>query len=150
MRFHSAMATLEPQKYAIAGTVGTENILLVSGRLVYFPTHIFHYLCNRVVFFSRPSHENFKFLKNCPYDFHKILHSQSTPKGASACAKAIKSYDWKVRNIAKISPKMAEISPKTAIFRLFSIFAKTVHTIRTQLFFTVILHHIMVLYVQFH
>ena len=34
MRFHSAMATLEPQKYVIAGTVGTENILLVSGRLV--------------------------------------------------------------------------------------------------------------------
>ena len=34
MRFHSAMATLEPQKYVIAGTVGTENFLLVSGRLV--------------------------------------------------------------------------------------------------------------------
>ena len=34
MRFHSAMATLEPQKYVIAGTVGTEIILLVSGRLV--------------------------------------------------------------------------------------------------------------------
>ena len=34
MRFHSAMAPLEPQKYAIARTVGTENILLVSGRLV--------------------------------------------------------------------------------------------------------------------
>ena len=34
MRFHSAIATLEPQKYVIAGTVGTENILLVSGGLV--------------------------------------------------------------------------------------------------------------------
>ena len=34
MRFHSAMATLEPQKYVTAGTVGTENILLFSGRLV--------------------------------------------------------------------------------------------------------------------
>ena len=34
MRFHSAMATVEPQKYVIAGTVGTENILLVSWRLV--------------------------------------------------------------------------------------------------------------------
>ena len=35
-------------------------------------------------FFSRPFHENFKFLKNCPYDFHKILDSHSTilhPKG---------------------------------------------------------------------
>ena len=35
MRFHSAMATLETQKYVIAGTVGTENTLLVSGRVVF-------------------------------------------------------------------------------------------------------------------
>ena len=59
-------------------------------------------------FFSRPFHENFKFLKNCPYDFHEILHSHSTPKGAPACAKASKSYNWDVRTIAKISPKMAK------------------------------------------
>ena len=65
-------------------------------------------------FFSRPFHENFKFLKNCPYDSHEILHSHSTPKGAAACAKASKSYGWDVRNIAKISPKMAK---KTVIFR---------------------------------
>ena len=150
-------------------------------------------------FFSRPFHENFKFLKNCPYDFHEILHSHSTPKGAPACAKASKSYGWDVRNIAKISPKMAKKQPffdffrfsqklsirfernflqlfytilesymwngikivwlgyekhsqngqKIAIFRLFSIFSKTVHTIRTK-FSTVILHHIRVLYVQWH
>ena len=62
-------------------------------------------------FFSRPFHENFKFLKNCPYDFHEILHSHSTPKGAPACAKASKSYGWDVRNIAKISPKMAKKRP---------------------------------------
>ena len=104
----------------------------------------FDYLCNRVFFcffFSRPFHENFKFLKNCPYDFQKILHSHSTPKGAPACGKASKSYDWNVRNIPKIGPKMARVSPKTAIFRLFSI--------RTK-FSTVILHHIRVLYVQWH
>ena len=35
MRFHSAIATLEPQKYVIARTVGTESILLVSGRLAW-------------------------------------------------------------------------------------------------------------------
>ena len=70
-------------------------------------------------FFSRPFDENIKFLRNCPYDFHKILHSHSTPKGAPACAKASKSYDWNVRNVAKISPKMAKIRLKTAIFRLF-------------------------------
>ena len=37
MRFHSAMASLETQMYVIAGTVRTENILLVSGRLVCNP-----------------------------------------------------------------------------------------------------------------
>ena len=42
-------------------------------------------------------------------------------------------YDWNVRNIAKISPKIAKISPKTAVFRLFSIFANTLHTIRTKI-----------------
>ena len=151
-------------------------------------------------FFSRPFHENFKFLKNCPYYFHEILHSHSTPKGAPACAKALKSYGLDVRNIAKISPKMAKKQPFFDFFRFsqklsirfernflqlfytilesymcsgikivwlgcekhsqnwpknshfsifFSIFSKTVHTIRTK-FSSVILHHIMVLYVQFH
>ena len=59
-------------------------------------------------FFFRPFHENFKFLKNCPHDFHEILHSHFTPKGAPACAKASKWYGWDVRNIAKISPKMVK------------------------------------------
>ena len=59
---------------------------------------------------------------------------------------ASKTYGWDVRNIAKISPKMAQ---KQSFFDFFSIFLKTVHTIRTK-FSTVILHHIMVLYVQFH
>ena len=148
-------------------------------------------------FFSRPFHDNFKFLKNCPYDFHKILHSHSTPRGAPACAKASKSYHWNVRNIAKISQKngqktvifhfffdffkncpydsneifyspstlyygplceissnsycwdvrsIAKINPKlakkTVIFRLYSIFSKTVHTIRTK-FSTVIFYTIV-------
>ena len=116
---------------------------------------------------------------------------------------ASKSYGWDVRNIAKISPKMAKKQPffdfyqfsqklsirfernflqifytklksymcngikivwlgcekhsqnepqngqKTAIFRLLSIFSKTVHTIRTKLS-TDILHHFRVLYVQWH
>ena len=65
-----------------------------------------------VFFSSRPFHENFKFLKNCPYDFHEILHSHYTPKGAPACAKASKSYGWDVRNIAKNGQK-------TAIFDFF-------------------------------
>ena len=67
-------------------------------------------LCRFFLFFfiSRPFHANFKFLKNCPYDFHKILHSHSNPKGAPACSKASKSHDWNVRNIAKINPKLAK------------------------------------------
>ena len=68
-------------------------------------------------FFSRPFHENFKFLKNCRKDFHEILHSHSTPKGAPACAKASKSYGLEVRNIAKISPKMAKKQPFFDFFR---------------------------------
>ena len=31
--------------------------------------------CFFCFFFSRPFNENFKFLKNCPYDFYEILHS---------------------------------------------------------------------------
>ena len=153
-------------------------------------------------FFSRPFHENFKFLKNCPYDFHEILHSHSTPKGAPACAKASKSYGLDLRNIAKISPKMPKKQPffdffrfsqklsirfernflqlfytilesymcngikivwlgcekhsqnspkngqKTAIFDFFRFSQKL--SIRFERNFLVILHHIMVLYVQFH
>ena len=72
--------------------------------------------CFFCFFFSRPFHENFKFLKNCPYDFHEILHSHSTPKRATACAKASKPYGWDVRNIAKISPKMAK---KQSLFDFF-------------------------------
>ena len=102
--------------------------------------------CFFLFFFSRPFHENFKFLKNCPYDFHEILHSHSTTKGAPACAKASKSYIWDVRNTAKITPKMAKKQP---FFDFFSLFSKSVHTIRTK-FSTVILHHIRVLYVQWH
>ena len=89
-------------------------------------------------FFSRPFHENFEFLKNCLYDFHKILHSHSAPKGASAFSKALKSYDWNARNIAKKWPKSSHFST------FFPIFSKTVHTIRTK-FSRVILHHVRVL-----
>ena len=57
-------------------------------------------------FFSRPFNETIKFLKNCPNDFHKILHSHFTPKGAPGYAKASKSYDWDLRNEAKKNPKI--------------------------------------------
>ena len=94
-------------------------------------------------FFSQPFNENFKFLKNCPYDFHKILHSHSTPKRAPARAKASKSYDWDVRNMVKISPKMAENSH----FSTFFDFLK--NSIQFKRNFLAILHRHMVLCVQF-
>ena len=65
------------------------------------------------------------FSKTVPTIFIKFC-SHSTPKRAPTCWKASKSYDWNVRNIAKISPKIS------------SIFSKTLHTIRTK-FSTVIL-----------
>ena len=89
-------------------------------------------------FFSRPFHENFKFLKNCPYDFHEILHSHSTPKGAPACAKASKSYGWDVRNIAKISPKMAKKQPFFDFFRFSQKLSIRFERNFLQLFYTIL------------
>ena len=91
-------------------------------------------LCMKISNFSKTVHTIF--IKFC---------SHSTPKGAPACAKASKSYDWNVRNISKISPKMVKFRPKTAIFRL-SILSKTVHTIRTK-FSTVMFYTIVWSYV---
>ena len=103
------------------------------------PTSLPHIrLCFFLVFFSRPFHENFKFLKNCPYDFSKILHSHSTPKGAPACAKALKSYDWVVRNIAKISPKMAEKQPFFDFFRFSQKLSIRFERNFLQLFYTIL------------
>ena len=53
----------------------------------------------------------FDFLKNCPYDSNEIFYSHSTPYYGPICAMASKSYGWDVRNIAKISPKMAKKQP---------------------------------------
>ena len=61
-----------------------------------------------VLFFSPDLPWKFQISQNCAYDFHEILHSHSTPEGAPACAMASKSYDWNVRNIARISPKTAK------------------------------------------
>ena len=94
--------------------------------------------CFFFVFFSRPFHENFKFLKNCLYDFHEILHSHSTPKGAPACAKASKSYGWDVRNIAKISPKMAKKQPFFDFFRFSQKLSIRFERNFLQLFYTIL------------
>ena len=83
----------------------------------------------------------FDFRKNCPYDSNEIFYSHSTLYYGPLCAISLNSYGWDVRNIAKISPKMAKKSH-------FLIFSKTVRTIRTK-FSTVILHFIMVLFCAF-
>ena len=89
-------------------------------------------------FFSRPFHENFKFLKNCPYDFYKILHSHSTPKWAPACAMASKSYGWHVRNITKFSPKMAKKQPFFDFFRFSQKLSIRFERNFLQLFYTIL------------
>ena len=94
--------------------------------------------CFFCFFFSRPFHENFKFLKNCPYDFHEILHSHSTPKGAPACARASKSYGWDVRNIAKISPKMAKKQSFFDFFRFSQKLSIRFERNFLQLFYTIL------------
>ena len=94
--------------------------------------------CFFCFFFSRPFHENFKFLKNCPYDFHEILHSHSTPKGAPACAKASKSYGLDVRNIAKISPKVAKKQPFFDFFRFSQKLSIRFERNFLQLFYTIL------------
>ena len=84
-------------------------------------------------FFSRPFHENFEFLKNCPYD-----QKRHTPKGAPACAMASKSYDWVVRNIAKISPKMAEKQPFFDFFRFSQKLSIRFERTFLQVFYTIL------------
>ena len=109
----------------------------------------FRLLMQSCCFFVFFSPDLFMKSSNFSKTFHTIftkLCSHSTPKGAPACAKASKSYGWDVRNIAKTAQKW----PKNChISTFFSIFSKTVHTIRTKIS-TVILHHIRVLYVQWH
>ena len=82
-------------------------------------------------------HFFFDFIRNFLYDSNEIFYSHSTPYYGPLCAFSLNSYGWDVRNIAQKWPKKN--------FRLFfSIFSKTVHTIKTK-FSIVILHHIRVL-----
>ena len=70
--------------------------------------------------------------------FHEILHSHFTPKGAPACAKASKSYDWNVRNIVKISPKMAKKQPFFDFFRFSQKLSIRFERNFLQLFYTIL------------
>ena len=102
--------------YAITKDSSASQVspFIFSARIIFRPCHD-HFLVSEkvsttyaLVPFFRPFNQNFRFLENCSYDFYKIWHSHSTPKGAPVCAKASKSCDWDLRNIAKISLKMAK------------------------------------------
>ena len=70
--------------------------------------------------------------------FTKLSHSHSTPKGAPASAKASKSYGWDVRNIAKISSKMAKKQPFFDFFRFSQKLSIRFERNFLQLFYTIL------------
>ena len=89
-------------------------------------------------FFSPDLFMKISNFSNCSFDFHEILHSHSTPKGAPVCAKASNSYGWDVRNIAKISPKMAKKQPFFDFFRFSQKLSIRFERNFLQLFYTIL------------
>ena len=59
----------------------------------------------------------FQFTQKLSRRFSKNVHSHFTPRVTLACAMASKSYDWNVRNIAKVSPKMSQKQSFLFIFQ---------------------------------
>ena len=70
-------------------------------------------------------------------NFSKTVHTIFI-KGASACAMASKLYDWVVRNIAKISPKMAKKQPFFDFFRFSQKLSIRFERNFLQLFYTIL------------
>ena len=64
----------------------------------------------------------FNFLKNCPYDSNEIFYGLSTPYKGLICAISSKSYDWVLREIFKISPKVTKKQNTHFVFNYFNIF----------------------------
>ena len=79
--------------------------------------------------------------KNCPKDSNEKFTVFSSSCQILICAMALNLYGWHSRNIAKSTPKL--------FWFFFSIFSNTVLAVRTKVY-TVFLHHIGVLYVQWH
>ena len=65
---------------------------------------------------KQPFSTFFDFRKNCSYDSNEILYCHSTSLYSPICAISSNSYDYDVRNIAKINPKMAEKQPFSTFF----------------------------------
>ena len=58
--------------------------------------------------FCPPFNGNFEFLKNCLYDFNKLYHSHSAPKGTPTCAMTSNLFGWDQRKIGKSSTKVTK------------------------------------------
>ena len=78
MRFHSAMATLEPQKYVLAITVWTKNILLVSRRLVIKSDRILRYKFTERIFGTYTKFITKEFCMKYQNSFGKFLKSKES------------------------------------------------------------------------
>ena len=87
----------------------------------------FDYLCNRRVFSTDLSMKFSSFSKTVRMISIKFC-SHYTPKDAPACARASKSYEWDVRNIAKISSKMTKKQSFLDFFSRGLFFSKTIQT----------------------
>ena len=87
---------------------------------------------------KQPFSTFFDFLKNCPYDSNEIFYSHSTPYYGLLCAISLYWYGWDVRNIAKISPKMAKKQPFFDFFRFSQKLSEPFERNFLQLFFTIL------------
>ena len=87
---------------------------------------------------KQPFFDFFDFLKNCRYDSNEIFYSYSTPYKSPICAMASKSYGWDVRNIGKISPKMAKKQPFFEFFRFSQKLSIRFERNFLQLFYTIL------------
>ena len=100
--------------------------------------------CGSGFFFVFFSPDFFMKISNFSKTVHTIVTkfcSHSTPKGAPACAKASKSYGLDVRNIAKISPKMAKKQPFFDFFRFSQKLSIRFERNFLQLFYTILESH---------
>ena len=103
----------------------------MSNRAVFFSPDLFMKISN----FSKTLHTIFT--KFCTV----ILHPKGllrTSKGAPACAKVSKSCGLDVRNIAKISPKMAKKQPFFDFFRFSQKLSIRFERNFLQLFYTIL------------
>ena len=111
-----------------------ERIVIIRSRKKFSTTYAI------VLFFFSP--DLFMKISNFSKTVHTIFTKFCTvilhPRGAPACAKASKSYGLDVRNIAKISPKMAKKQPFFDFFRFSQKLSIRFKRNFLQLFYTIL------------